>query len=153
MVRNPLSSFLYFTLPDLKRFTLRRVMPQGYNKHILVSEKTFSLILWKRVGHDTGRLWLPVTIADRTRKTIARRPPSCLQSRHFRFYPPLPSQVFLVRWQFLFFINRKIKKRFSVWISPALILFPVVSLHMNCFVKFEFLISLNLGNRKLKIQF
>ena len=30
---------LSFILPDLKRFTLRRVMVQGYNKNILISEK------------------------------------------------------------------------------------------------------------------
>ena len=85
--------------------------------------------------------------------TDPRRAPSCFDSRHFRFYPPFPSQIFLVGWQFLFFSNTKIKKRFSFRISSALILFPAVSLHMNSFVKFEFLISWNLGKWKLKIHF
>ena len=85
--------------------------------------------------------------------TDPRRAPSCFDSRHFRFYPPFPSQIFLVSWQFLFFSNTKIKKRFSFRISSALILFPAVSLHMNSFVKFEFLISWNLGKWKLKIHF
>ena len=82
--------------------------------------------------------WRNISAKDSLTKTrnmehsfTSRRPPSCLQSRHFRFYPPLPSQVFLVGWQFLFFKNRKIKTRFSFWISPALILFPAVSLHMK----------------------
>ena len=137
MVRSPQSAVY------LKRFTLRRVMLQGYNKSILISEKTFSLILWKRVGHIWYRqalasCWRNISARDSLTKTrntehsfTARRPPSCLQSRHFRFYPPLPSQVFLIGWQFLFFINRKIKKRFSFWISSSLILFPAVSLHMK----------------------
>ena len=86
----------------------------------------------------TFKRWRNISARDSLTKTrntehsfTARRPPSCLQSRHFRFYPPLPSRVFLIGWQFLFFINRKIKKRFSFWISPALILFPEVSLHMK----------------------
>jgi len=64
VVRSPQSAVggLSFILPDPKRFTLRRVMLQGYNKSIFISEKTFSLILCKRVGHDTGRLWLPVGV-------------------------------------------------------------------------------------------
>ena len=47
VVRSPQSAVggLSFILPDLKRFTLRRVMLQGYNKSIFISEKTFSLIL------------------------------------------------------------------------------------------------------------
>ena len=114
-VRSPQSAVggLSFILPDLKRFTLRRVMLQGYNKSIFISEKTFSLILWKRVGHDTGRLWLPVGVtfpletawrrhATRIKHSFtARRPPSCLQSRNFRFYSPLLSQVSLVGWQLI----------------------------------------------------
>ena len=64
-----------------------------------------------------------------------------------------PSQLYLVCFQFLFFSTTKIKKRFSFRISSSLILFRAVSLHMNSFVKFEFLISWNLWNRKLKIQF
>ena len=69
------------------------------------------------------------------------------------FTLPHPSQLYLVGFQFLFFSNRKIKTRFSFRISSSLILFPAVSLHLNSFVKFEFLISWNLWNRKLKIQF
>ena len=88
---------------------------------------------------------------DMEHSFTTRRPPSCLQSRHFRFYPPHPSQLYLVCFQFLFFSNTKIKKRFSFRISSSLILFPAVSLHMNSFVKFEFLISWNLWNKKWKI--
>ena len=90
---------------------------------------------------------------DMEHSFTTRRPPSCLQSRHFRFYPPHPSQLYLVCFQFLFFSNTKIKKRFSFRILSSLILFPAVSLHMNSFVKFEFLISWNLWNKKWKIQF
>ena len=145
---------------DLRRSTRLRcvhIMLQGYNKIILIREKTFRSFLWKRLGHDTGKLWIAVGVTSRRRHGLpsftTRRPPSCLQSRHFRFYPPHPSQLYLVCFQFLFFSNTKIKKRFSFRISSSLILFPAVSLHMNSFVKFEFLISWNLWNRKLKIQF
>ena len=146
---------------DLKRSTwLRcvRIMLQGYNKGILISEKTFILFLSKRLGHDTGKLWIAVGVTfppetARLDSFTRRRPPSCLHSRHFHFYTPLPSQLYLVCFQFLFLSNTKIKKRFSFRISSSQILFPAVSLHMNSFVKFEFLISWNLWNRKLKIQF
>ena len=46
--------------------------------------------------------------------TDPRRAPSCFDSCHFRFYPPFPSQIFLVSLQFLFFANTKIKKRFFI---------------------------------------
>ena len=164
MVRSPQSGLGLQFAADLKRSTrLRcvRIMLQGYNKSILISEKTFRSFLWKRLGHDTGKLWIAFGVTfpqrrldeDMEHSFTTRRPPSCLQSRHFRFYPPHPSQLYLVCFQFLFFSNTKIKKRFSFRISSSLILFPAVSLHMNSFVKFEFLISLNLGNGKLKIQF
>ena len=46
-VRSPQSAVggLSFILPDPKRFTLRRVMLQGYHRSIFISEKTFDLIL------------------------------------------------------------------------------------------------------------
>ena len=101
--------------------------------------------------------WRNVSARDSLTKTrntehsfTARRPPSCLQSRHFRFYPPLPSQVFLVGWQFLFFINRKIKKRFSFWISPALILFPAVSLLMKLFCQVWIFNKLEFREKEIK---
>ena len=141
VVRSPQSAVRPDFTADLKRSTRLRcvgIMLQGYNKSILISEKTFRLFLWKRLGHDTGKLWIAVGVtfppetARRRHGTFTTRlPPSSLQSRHFRFYSPLPWQVILVGWQFLFFINRKIKKRFSFWISPALFLFATVSLHMK----------------------
>ena len=90
---------------------------------------------------------------DMEHSFITRRPPSCLQSRHFRFYPPPPVTVIFGLFSIFVFSTTKIKKRFTFWILSSLILFPAISLHMNSFVKFEFLISWNLWNRKLKIQF
>ena len=91
-VRSPQSAVggLSFILPDPKRFTpgftLRRVMLQGYNKSIFINEKTFSLILWKRVGHDTGRLWLPVGVTfpleTAWRRHATRNTPSLQDDRH-----------------------------------------------------------------------
>ena len=49
-------------LPDLKRFTLRSILLQGYNNSLITSEKTFSLFLRKRLSHDTGRLWIAVGV-------------------------------------------------------------------------------------------
>ena len=49
-------------LPDLKRFTLRSILLQGYNKSLITSEKTFSLFLGKRPSHDTCRLWIAVGV-------------------------------------------------------------------------------------------
>ena len=61
-------------------------MLQGYNKSIFISEKTFSLILWKRVGHDTGRLWLPVGVTfpleTAWRRHATRNTPSLQDDRH-----------------------------------------------------------------------
>ena len=88
VVRSPQSVVdgLSFILPYLKHFTLRRVMLQGYNKSIFISEKTFSLILWKRVGHDTGRLWLPVGVTfpleTAWRRHATRNTPSLQDDRH-----------------------------------------------------------------------
>ena len=129
-------------LPDLKRPTLRNVMLQGYNKSLITSEKTFSSFLGKRLSHDTGRLWIAVGVtfplekARRRHGTLLHYKATAIlfAARHFRFYPPLPSQIFLACWQFLFFINTKIKKRFSFWISSALILFRAFSLHLNSFL-------------------
>ena len=44
-------------LPDLKRFTLRSILLQGYNKSLITS-----LFLGKRLSHDTGRLWIAVGV-------------------------------------------------------------------------------------------
>ena len=130
-------------LPDLKRFTLRNVMLQGYNKSLTTSEKTFSSFLGKRLSHDTDRLWIAVGITfpleeaqDTEHSFTTRRPPSCLQSRHFRFYPPLPSQIFLACWQFLFFINTKIKKNIFIldFISFNTVSRIFISLEYLCLV-------------------
>ena len=49
-------------LPDLKRFTLRSILLQGYNNSLITSEKTFSLFLGKRLSHNTCRLWIVVGV-------------------------------------------------------------------------------------------
>ena len=102
--------------------------------------------------------WRYISLRDGSTKTW--NTPSLQDDRHLvcsratsGFTLPHPSQLYLVCFQFLFFSTTKIKKGFRFRISSSLILFPAVSLHMNSFVKFEFLISLNLGNGKLKIQF
>ena len=111
---------------------------------------------WYRQALDC--CWRNISPRDGSTKTW--NTPSQQDDRHLvcsrttsGFTLPHPSQLYLVCFQFLFFSTTKIKKRFSFRISPSLILFPAVSLHMNSFVKFEFLISWNLWNRKLKIQF
>ena len=123
-----------------------------------ISLKTF----WPWYRQTSDCCWRNISARDSSKETrntrrqddkMTRRRPCCFRSRHFRLYPPLPSQGFLVGWQFLFSSNTKIKKRFSFRISSALIKFPAVSFHMNSFVKFEFLISWNLGKWKLKIHF
>ena len=66
VVRSPQSGRSPQFAADLKRSTwLRcvRIMLQGYNKSILIREKTFRLFLWKRLGHDTGKLWIAVGVA------------------------------------------------------------------------------------------
>ena len=111
---------------------------------------------WYRQALDC--CWRNISPRDDSTKTW--NTPSLQDDRHLvcsratsGFTLPHPSQLYLVCFQFLFLSNTKIKKRFSFRISSSLILFPAVSLHMNSFVKFEFLISWNLWNRKLKIQF
>ena len=123
--------------------------------------KNIRLFRWKRLGYDTGRLWIAVGVTF-PRETAQRRHATLL---HYKttadlfavaplpVLPPHPSQLYLVCFHFLFFSTTKIKKRFSFRILSSLILFPAVSLQMKSFVKFEFLISWNLWNRKLKIQF
>ena len=61
-VRNPQPAVPIFMPPDLKRFTLRSILQQGYNKSLITSEKTFSLFLGKRLSHDTCRLWIAVGV-------------------------------------------------------------------------------------------
>ena len=126
-VRSPAAVHIWNALPGRVAY----VMLQVYNKSILISEKTFRSFLWKRLGHDTGKLWIAVGVTfpqrrldeDMEHSFTTRRPPSYLQSRHFRFYPPHPLQLYLVGFQFLFFSNTKIKKRFSFRVSSSLILF------------------------------
>ena len=76
MVRSPQSGLGLQFAADLKRSTrLRcvRIMLQGYNKSILISEKTFRSFLWKRLGHDTGKLWIAVGVTF---------PPETARRRH-----------------------------------------------------------------------
>ena len=138
------------------------VMLQGYNKSILINEKNIQIISLK-----TSRPWYRQTldccwryISTRDSSTKTWNTPSLQKDRHLvcsratpGFTLPHRSQLYLVCFQFLIFSTTKIKKRFSFQIWSSLILFPAVSLLMNSFVKFEFLISWNLWNRKLKIQF
>ena len=100
-VGNPQPAVPIFIPPDLKRFTLCSILQQGYNKSLITSEKTFSLFLGKRLSHDTCRLWInvgvtfPLETARRRhgRSFTTRRPPFCLQSRHFRFYAVIFSYI------------------------------------------------------------
>ena len=165
MVRSPQSGLALQFAADLKRSArLRcvRIMLQGYNKSILISEKTFRSFLWKRLGHDTGKLWIAVGVTFPP-ETARRRHGTLLHYKTtailFAVAPlpvlPSPTRHSYIWSVFNFCFSRltEIKKRFTFRISSSLILFPAVSLHMNSFVKFEFLISWNLWNRKLKIQF
>ena len=56
-IPSPQSAVLIFMLPDLKRFTLRSILLQGYNKSLITS-----LFLGKRLSHDTCRLWIAVGV-------------------------------------------------------------------------------------------
>ena len=67
--------------------------------------------------------------------------------------PSPPIKGIFGRLAVFVFLKYENQKTISFRISSALILFPAVSLHMNSFVKFEFLISWNLGKWKLKIHF
>ena len=81
-IPSPQSAVPIFLLPDLKRFTLLSILLQGFNKSLITSEKTFSLFVLK-----TARR----THTEHSFTT--RRPPSCLQSRHFRFYSVISSSI------------------------------------------------------------
>ena len=75
-VRSPQSGLHLRFAADLKRSTrLRcvRIVLQGYNKSILISEKTFRSFLWKCLGHDTGKLWIAVGVTF---------PPETARRRH-----------------------------------------------------------------------
>ena len=78
-VRNPQPAVPIFMPPDLKRFTLRSILQQGYNKSLITSEKTFSLFLGKRLSHDTCRLWIAVGV---TFPLETRNTPSLQGDRH-----------------------------------------------------------------------
>ena len=120
--------------------------------------KNMQIISLKTSQQALDCCWRYISPRDGSTKT--KNTPSLQDDRHLvcsratsGFTLPHPSQLYMVCFQFLFFSTTKIKKRFTFRISSSLILFPAVSLHMNSFVKFEFLISWNLWNRKLKIQF
>ena len=65
------------------------------------------------------------------------------------FTLPFHNRFNLVGWQFCFSLIRKSKNDFYFGFHPA-----VTPLHMNCFVKFEFLIAwiLGRGNWKQKVK-
>ena len=68
-VRSPAAVHSWNALPGRVAY----VMLQGYNKSILISEKTFKSFLWKRLGHDTGKLWIAVGVTF---------PPETTRRRH-----------------------------------------------------------------------
>ena len=73
-IPSPQSAVLIFMLPDLKRFTLRSILLQGYNKSLITS-----LFLGKRLSHDTCRLWIAVGV---TFPLETRNTPSLQGDRH-----------------------------------------------------------------------
>ena len=105
---------------DLKRSTwLRcvRIMLQGYNKGILISEKTFILFLSKRLGHDTGKLWIAVGVTfppetARLDSFTRRRPPSCLHCATSTFTLPSRHSYIWSVFNFCFYRIQKSKNDF-----------------------------------------
>ena len=166
VVRSPQSA-VWRVRPQSTCETLYPAALRTYNAARLQQKHTYQ---WKNIqiiSLKTSRPWYRQAldccwrnISPRDGSTKTWNTPSLQDDRHLvcsratsGFTLPHPSQLYLACFQFLFFSTTKIKKRFSFRISSSLILFPAVSLHMNSFVRFEFLISWNLGNRKLKIQF
>ena len=151
----------HFTLSSLKRATYIE-KPCTYSKRTRLRNNSRRLELRELRDWSFGKLWIAVGVTF---------PPEMARRRHgtllhykttailFAVAPlpvlPSPTRHSYIWSVFNFCFSRltKIKKRFTFRISSSLILFPAVSLHMNSFVKFEFLISWNLWNRKLKIQF
>ena len=164
MVRSPQSAVRPRFTVRSRSETLYPAALRTYNAARLQQKHTYQ---WKNIqiiSLKTSRPWYRQALDCCWRSISPRdgstKTPSLQDDRHLvcshatsAFTLHQPSQLYLVCFQFLFLSNTKIKKRFSFRISSSLVLFPAVSLHMNSFVKFEFLISWNLWNRKLKIQF
>ena len=163
MVRSPQSAVRPRFTVRSRSGTLYPAALRTYNAARLQQKHTYQ---WKNIqiiSLKTSRqaldcCWRYISPRDGSTKTW--NTPSLQDQRHLvcsratsGFTLPHPSQLYLVCFQFLFFSTTKIKKRFTFRISSSLILFPAVSLHINSFVKFEFLKSRNLWNGKLKIQF
>ena len=164
MVRSPQSGRSPQFAADLKRSTRLRCVR---NAARLQQKHTYQ---WKNIqiiSLKTSRPWYRQAldccwrnISPRDGSTKTWNTPSLQDDRHLvcsratsGFTLPTRYSYIWSVFNFCFFSNTKIKKRFSFRVSSSLILFPAVSLHMDSFVKFEFLISWNLWNRKLKIQF
>ena len=115
-------------LPDLKRSTLRNVMLQCYKKSLIPVKKQSvhfleNVLAMIQVGLGLLFLAAGVTFPLETAILLAVAPLPVLPS------PPVTA-IFCPLAIFVF-INTKIKKRFSFWISSALVLFPAFSLHLK----------------------
>ena len=127
MVRSPQSGLGLQFAADLKRSTrLRcvRIMLQGYNRSILISEKTFRLFRWKRLGYDTGRRWRNISPRDGSTKTC--NTPSLQDDRRLvcsratsGFTPPPVTVIFGL---FSFFVFLDYENQKTIFISDFIII-------------------------------
>ena len=83
-VRNPQPAVPIFMPPDLKRFTLRSILQQGYNKSLITSEKNIQFISWKTSQpwymQALDCCWRNISVRDSSTKT--RNTPSLQGDRH-----------------------------------------------------------------------
>ena len=132
-------------LPDLKRSTLRNVMLQCYKKSLIPVKKQSvhfleNVLAMIQVGF--GLLFLaagvtfPLETARRRHRTLLHYKATAilLAVAPLPVLPTPPVTAIFCPLAISVFINTKIKKRFSFWISSALVLFPAFSLHLNSFV-------------------
>ena len=132
-------------LPDLKRSTLRNVMLQCYKKSLIPVKKQSvpfleNVLAMIQVGF--GLLFLaagvtfPLETARRRHRTLLHYKATAilLAVAPLPVLPSPPVTAIFCPLAIFVFINTKIKKRFSFWISSALVLFPAFSLHLNSFV-------------------
>ena len=132
-------------LPDLKRSTLRNVMLQCYKKSLIPVKKQSvhfleNVLAMIQVGF--GLLFLaagvtfPLETARRRHRTLLHYKATAilLAVAPLPVLPSPPVTTIFCPLAIFVFINTKIKKRFSFWISLALVLFPAFSLHLNSFV-------------------
>ena len=132
-------------LPDLKRSTLRNVMLQCYKKSLIPVKKQSvyfleNVLAMIQVGF--GLLFLaagvtfPLETARRRHRTLLHYKATAilLAVAPLPVLPSPPVTAIFFPLAIFVFINTKIKKRFSFWISSALVLFPAFSLHLNSFV-------------------